>query len=76
MFKEFSKGIFKFFTTQRVILLVVFLVLAYILYTYSNSKGMVTDGYAGGMDSSMSGPQDKSFVQDIEKQLAAKATTP
>jgi hypothetical protein len=51
MFKEFSKGFFKFFTTQRVILLVVFLVLAYILYTYSNSKGMVTDGYASGMDS-------------------------
>ena len=51
MFKEFSKGFFKFFTTQRVILLVVFLVLAYILYTYSNSKGMVMDGYAGGMDS-------------------------
>ena len=50
MFKEFSKGFMKFFTTQRVILLVVFLVLAYILYTYSSSKGMVMDGYAGGMN--------------------------
>jgi len=56
MFKDFSKGFFKFFTTQRVILLVVFLVLAYILYTYSSSKGMVMDGYAGGMDSMVSAP--------------------
>ena len=49
MFKELSKGFFKFFTTQRVILLVVFLVLAYILYTYSNSKNMSMDGYTTGM---------------------------
>jgi len=71
MFKEFSKGIFKFFTTQRVILLVVFLVLAYILYTYSNSKGMVTDGYAGGMDST-SGPQ----LPTIVPQATAPAMKP
>jgi len=48
MFKEFSKGFFKFFTTQRVILLVIFLVLAYILYIYSNSKGSAMDGYSTG----------------------------
>jgi hypothetical protein len=49
MFKEFSKGLLKFFTMERVILLVVFIVLAYILYVYSNSKGTMTDGYSTGM---------------------------
>lgn len=49
MFKDFFKGLSKFFTTQRVILLVVFVALAYILYNYSNFKGSVTDGYDGGM---------------------------
>jgi hypothetical protein len=49
MFKDFSKGFAKFFTTQRVILLVVFVVLAYVLYNYSSFKGSVMDGYDGGM---------------------------
>ena len=49
MFKDFSKGFFKFFTTTRIVLLVVLLVLAYFLYTYSNTKGTVFDGYDGGM---------------------------
>jgi glutathione peroxidase len=34
------------------------------------------DGKSIHSYSSMTGPQDKSFVQDIEKLLAAKATTP
>jgi len=34
------------------------------------------DGKSIHSYSSMTGPQDKNFVQDIEKQLAAKATTP
>ena len=49
MFKEFSRGFFKFFTTQRVIILVVFLILAYILFGYSNTKGNTKDGYSGGV---------------------------
>jgi hypothetical protein len=48
MFKESSRGFFKFFTTQRIIILVIFLILAYILFGYSNSKGNVKDGYSDG----------------------------
>jgi hypothetical protein len=48
MFKEFSRGFFKFFTTQRVIILVVFLILAYVLFGYSNTKSNTKDGYSGG----------------------------
>jgi len=49
MFKEFSRGIFKFFTTQRVIILIVFIILAYVLFSYSNTKGMLKDGMGDGM---------------------------
>ena len=74
MFKEFSKGFMKFFTTQRVILLVVFLVLAYILYTYSSSKGMVMDGYAGGMNEYAGGMDE--YAGGMESMASASPVAP
>lgn len=49
MFKEFSQGFSKFFTTQRVIILLVFLVLAFVLYNYSETKRFGRDGYTGNL---------------------------
>lgn len=75
MFKELSK----FFTTQRVILLLIVLILAFVLYNYSDSKYPSKDGYTGGaapfvpspvMPTSkptvpqVSSASDSSFVQD------------
>ena len=48
MFKDILRGFSKFFTTQRVIILVVFLILAWGLLTYSGSKSMVLDKMEDG----------------------------
>lgn len=47
MFKEISQGFSKFFTTQRVIILLVFFILAFVLYNYSETKKPSKDGYTG-----------------------------
>ena len=43
MFKDIQQGITKFFTSQRILLLVIFFVLAWGLLAYSGSKTMVLD---------------------------------
>jgi hypothetical protein len=43
MFKNISQGFFKFFTKERVVILVIFLVLAWGLLSYSGSKSLVVD---------------------------------
>ena len=43
MFKELSK----FFTTQRTILILIVLILAFVIYIYSDSKYPSKDGYTG-----------------------------
>jgi hypothetical protein len=48
--RGFSGGFAKFFTTERVAIIVVFLILAYALYTYSGSKSLRIDGMHGGDD--------------------------
>jgi len=49
MLKSFSLGFSKFFTTERIIILVVFLILDYGLYAYSGSKGLKMDGMNTGV---------------------------
>ena len=46
--RGFSNGLSKFFTTERVVLLVVFLILAYALYAYSGAKSLRVDTLADG----------------------------
>lgn len=43
MLKSISNGLSRFFTTERVVILVVFLILAWGLWTYSGSKTMKID---------------------------------
>ena len=43
MFKDIQRGFEKFFTTQRVIVLIIFIVIAWALLSYSGSKGSVHD---------------------------------
>jgi hypothetical protein len=52
--RGFTTGFSKFFTTERVVLLVVFLILAYALYAYSNSKSLRVDTLADGSDAAAS----------------------
>ena len=49
----FSRGFAKFFTTERVAILVVFLILAYALYAYSGAKTLRVDGMSSGSDASV-----------------------
>jgi hypothetical protein len=48
--RDFSSGFTKFFTTERVLILVVFLVLAYALYAYSGAKTLRVDNFSSGTD--------------------------
>jgi len=48
MFKKVISGFSKFFTKERVIILVAFLVLIWALYYYSGSKSMVIDRMSDG----------------------------
>ena len=43
MFKDIQRGVFKFFTNQRIIILVVFFILAWGILAYSGSKGLTVD---------------------------------
>jgi hypothetical protein len=51
MLKSFSRGFSRFFTTEKVIILVVFLILAYGLYAYSGSKKLQLDSMDTGLPS-------------------------
>jgi hypothetical protein len=48
MFKKVISGFSKFFTKERVIILVAFLVLIWALYYYSGSKSMIVDRMSDG----------------------------
>ena len=54
--RSFSSGFTKFFTIDRVMILVVFLILAIGLYSYSGSKSLRMDGMTNGSIPSTSGP--------------------
>ena len=61
MLKENQRGLLKFFTSQKVLFLGFFLILCFILYSYSNSKnGRTIDGYSTGTNDSYTPPTVKS----------------
>jgi hypothetical protein len=45
MFKDIQRGLEKFFTKERVLVIIVFLIFAWILFSYSDSKSNVYDGF-------------------------------
>ena len=54
--RDFSQGFTKFFSIQRVTILVIFLILAYALYAYSGAKTMRVDAMSTGSESATSAP--------------------
>lgn len=56
MFKTITQGFAKFFTKERVFILVIFLILAWGLLTYSGSKSMFVDGMETGAPVSKTEP--------------------
>jgi hypothetical protein len=66
--KEFARGFTKFFTSQKVILLLVFLVVAFILMYYSGSKSpvlMVPEGMGNYSAESALSPSDLTANNNI-----------
>jgi hypothetical protein len=51
MFKEIQQGFAKFFTKERVLILILFIILAWALFYYSGSKSLAFDGMDGGFPS-------------------------
>jgi len=45
MIKQIMNGFSKFFTKERVIILIAFLILSWALYSYNGSKNTIIDGY-------------------------------
>lgn len=56
MFKEIISGFSKFFTKERTLVLIIFLVLAWALFAYSGSKVNVYDTLADGSSGPVTGP--------------------
>jgi len=48
MFKDIQRGMLKMFTSERIVILIVLLILGWGIYTYSGSKMFSTDGMGDG----------------------------
>ena len=59
LFRDLSSGITKFFSVQRVMVLVIFLILAYALLSYSGSKNMRVDTMSTGESSANAPTSEK-----------------
>jgi len=55
MFKNIERGFSKFFTNERIIILVIFLILSWGLMTYSGAKGLTLDSMTGSNYSQSAG---------------------
>jgi len=69
MFKEFSQGLSNFFTKDRIIILFVFIILAWALIAYSSSKTNVYDSY-GDMN-----PYSQSYDSTMNNQQYIGSST-
>lgn len=56
MFNEITSGFSKFFTSQRILILVIFVTLIWLLLSYSDAKTMSLDGMETGSPSVSAGP--------------------
>jgi hypothetical protein len=71
MLKNIARGFSKFFTTQRVIILVVFLILAWGLWVYSGAKTKKVDGMDTG--STVAPPSNKQASPQVVSDVAQPA---
>lgn len=71
--RDFSSGFTKFFSIQRVMVLVVFLILAYALYAYSGAKTLRVDAMSTGNAAPSSPPANVPAVIPSAKDTATPA---
>jgi hypothetical protein len=56
MFKQLKNGLSKLMTPKKLIIVIVFLLLAYLIYSYSSSKSMNLSGFNGSAVASSAAP--------------------
>jgi hypothetical protein len=71
MLKSFTRGFSKFFTTERVTILVVFLILAWGLWSYSGAKTLKVDNMATGSSNVPTVPQS---IPPVSPSVAPSST--
>ena len=79
--RGFSSGFTKFFTTDKVMILVVFLILVFALYSYSGSKSMRMDAMTTGLveskvPSASASATTTAIVQQNVPTLPSQSTVP
>jgi hypothetical protein len=70
MFNNIQRGMSKFFTSERIVLFIVLLILAWGIYTYSGSKSFMMDGMGDGQSPS------QPSVKETSAQYIAPAPAP
>ena len=73
MFKSFTRGFSRFFTTERIIILVVFLILAWALLSYSGAKTLKIDNMETGLPQS---PPPTVSLPPVMNSPTSSTTTP
>lgn len=76
MLKDIRSGLMKFFTMEKVIMLVALAILAYMLFAYGNNKGLVMDSmsnYAAMGDVAVETPEEAPKVEEKKNELAKVA---
>ena len=76
MLKDIRSGLMKFFTMEKVIMLVALAILAYMLFAYGNNKGLVMDSmsnYAVMGDVAVEKPEEAPKVEENKNELAKVA---
>lgn len=76
MLKDIRSGLMKFFTMEKVIMLVALAILAYMLFAYGNNKDLVMDSmsnYAVMGDVAVEKPKEAPKVEEKKNELAKVA---
>jgi hypothetical protein len=71
---KMTSGMLKFFTFDKIIMAVILLLVLYVLYSYSGSKGFSLDGMEGGMSQPSVKATSAQYV--VAPQPAATASAP
>lgn len=76
MFKNIQSALAKFFTQERVLFLVIFIILAWGLLTYSGAKSLKLDGMAVGTSAQPAAPADPTVVPKPQTSAPGYALQP
>ena len=65
MFKDIRTGLMKFFTMEKVIMIIALVILAYLLFSYGNNKGLVMDSMSNYASNSAVVKKDEAGEENV-----------